>query len=128
MIMKKWIAPVALFVAVAPLAAQDGDVAGVPDIPAAAMPDSPQPMRTYENACGTCHDNRGFGVQVIASRRGTENALLHESNNMPPEVVRAIVRNGFGHMPPMSKIEVSDEELDQIVAMLEEVRVKGLGQ
>ena len=124
--MKKWpmkkIAPVGLLLAaaVAPLAAQD--------IPAAAMPDAPQPMRDYENACGTCHDKGGFGVQVIASRRGADNALLHQSNNMPPEVVRAIVRNGFGHMPPMSKIEVSDEELDRIVAMLEEVRVKGSGK
>jgi hypothetical protein len=36
--------------------------------PAAAPP----PARTYESACGACHQNNGYGVQRLAARLGKD--------------------------------------------------------
>jgi mono/diheme cytochrome c family protein len=74
--------------------------------------------RNYANACGTCHDRGGFGVQVLAARLGAAKSLLHAGTQMPAEAIRVIVRQGLGAMPAMSRLEVSDSELDSIVAYL----------
>lgn len=79
---------------------------------------SPPAPRTYANACATCHANGGFGVRVIADRNGPERALIHEGTPLPAAAIRAIVRNGLGAMPAMSKVEVSDAELEAIIAGL----------
>jgi mono/diheme cytochrome c family protein len=84
---------------------------------------SPPPARTYATACGTCHDNGGYAVRVLADRLGPERALIHRTNRLSPEAIRAIVRNGIGAMPAMSKLEVSDSELEAIVEQLGRARV-----
>jgi hypothetical protein len=66
-------------------------------------------------------------VRVLTDRLGRERALIHERTDLQPDAVRAIVRNGFGAMPAMSKLEVSDSDLATIAASLgkgtaEEVR------
>jgi mono/diheme cytochrome c family protein len=76
------------------------------------------PSRNYANACGTCHDRGGFGVQMLADRLGKAQSLLHSGTRMPAEAIRVIVRQGVGAMPAMSKLEVTDAELDGIVAYL----------
>jgi mono/diheme cytochrome c family protein len=86
--------------------------------PAPTMVASPAPPRNYANACGTCHDRGGFGVQVLADRLGKAQSLLHVGTRMPAEAIRVIVRQGVGAMPAMSKLEVTDAELDGIVAYL----------
>lgn len=97
-------------------------VAPTGDVPAIALPDAPQPPRTYANACATCHDRGGFAVGVLHDRLGPERALIHERNALSPELIRAVVRNGMGHMPAMSRLEVSDAELDSIIAELGRAR------
>jgi cytochrome c5 len=87
--------------------------------------DSPPPPRTYENACATCHDNGGFGVRVIADRSEPERALIHNGTTLPAAAIHAIVRNGLGAMPAMSKVEVSDAELEVIIAQLISSRKSG---
>jgi cytochrome c5 len=37
---------------------------------------------------------------------------------MPPEAIRLVVRRGLGAMPAMSRAEVSDSELEAIIAHL----------
>lgn len=90
---------------------------------AAQSPQKPVPPRTYADACGVCHDNRGYGVQVLADRLGDDGALIHKRNMLEPDMIRMIVRQGLGAMPPMSKLEVSGPELDAIIAYLATARV-----
>jgi len=113
---------------VAGCSSDQGDTAPPPvapqgGVPQVSMPDVPQPARTYENACGTCHHNGGFAVQVLADRLGADAALIHRRNNLDPDTIRTIVRSGMGAMPAMSKLEVSDVELDDIIAYLGKARV-----
>ncbi len=81
--------------------------------------------RDYANACGTCHDRGGFGVRVLSDRRGEARSLIHRTHNLPDAAIRAIVRNGVGAMPAMSRLEVSDEELARIIAGLSAARQTG---
>lgn len=83
----------------------------------------PPPARDYANACGTCHDNGGYAVRVLADRLGPQSALIHRRNTLSPDTIRSVVRNGVGAMPAMSKLEVSDAELDGIIALLGKARM-----
>lgn len=94
-------------------------LAGMGQMPALAdqTPDMPPPRR-FADACATCHENNGFGVQVLAARLGTDRAALRRNPPLPADYVRLVVRNGLGAMPAMSRIEVTDAELDLIIAEL----------
>lgn len=61
--------------------------------------------------CHQCHPGGGTGIGL-----GITNKPL------PDWVVRFQVRNGFGQMPAFSEEEISDEELDGLVAYLDEIR------
>jgi len=50
-------------------------------------------------------------------------APLEERNDLTPELIRAVVRHGLPIMPPLRKTEVSDAELDAVIAHL--TRKKG---
>ena len=79
---------------------------------------TPPPPRTFANACATCHENGGLGVRILSDRLGAERASLRRDPALPAAYVRLVVRNGMGAMPAMSRIEVSDGELDAIIAEL----------
>ena len=83
----------------------------------ATAPDA-APPRIYLSACAPCHADGGFGTRVLADRIGPERAVLHQGTVLPAAAIRAIVRNGMGHMPAMSRVEVNDAELDAIAAYL----------
>jgi hypothetical protein len=55
---------------------------------------------------------------VLADRKGRDRSVLHEGATLPGAAIRAIVRNGLGHMPAMSKVDVSEKELDAIIVYL----------
>ena len=77
---------------------------------------SPPPPRTFANACATCHENAGLGSRILADRLGAEGASLRRSPALPAAYIRLVVRRGLGAMPAVSRIEVSDAELDAIIA------------
>lgn len=79
---------------------------------------NPASPRRYADACGSCHENNGFGVQMLAARLGSERASLRRDLALPDAYIRLVVRNGFGAMPAMSRAEVTDAELDAIIADL----------
>lgn len=90
-----------------------------------AHPTGGEVARDYATACGTCHDNGGFAVRVLSDRLGPDRALITGRRDLTPAAIRAIVRNGFGAMPAMSKLEVSDQELEAIIAELGKARAGG---
>ena len=62
----------------------------------------------YEKVCVTCHGPQGSG--------GLAPALAPMSYDA--DYVLAIVREGFGQMPPISARELSDDEVNQLVEYL----------
>jgi cytochrome c5 len=90
---------------------------------AAAQAAAPGPRaapagRDYAAACGACHENNGYAVQRIGARVGADRARLSRRCDLDAAALRAVVRNGILAMPPMSRAEVSDAELDGIVREL----------
>lgn len=62
----------------------------------------------YAQVCGMCHGERGAGDQGPPLVPGT----------FDPEYVLAVVREGFGQMPPISRRELTDDQVRAIVAYL----------
>lgn len=77
-----------------------------------------EPATGYESRCALCHEDNGFGEQRLRARLGNELAVLSQRQDLTAPFIRTVVRHGFLAMPPMSKVEVPDSELDQIITYL----------
>ncbi len=75
---------------------------------------------TYRAECGYCHLTRGTGTFMLGRRLGEDNALLEQRSDLEADYVRFVVRNGIVSMPPLTRVEVTDAELDRIVEYLTE--------
>lgn len=75
--------------------------------------------RLYGRECAFCHVGRNTGTIMLQKRLppGTP-AQIHERTNLPAAYVRLVVRNGLVNMPPLSRAELSDAELDLIAQWL----------
>lgn len=98
-----------------------GFAAGTP-APAA---DAGNGKRLYDRWCEGCHAPMTplrmpmAGTYVLEQRyKGTVPAVLTERTDLTPEFIRTIVRNGVNVMPGTRKTEISDAELDDLVAWL----------
>jgi mono/diheme cytochrome c family protein len=86
-----------------------------------ASPDTPRGYVEYQNSCSVCHGPMPErpGTRALAAKyKGSLPALLEQRTDLRPEFIRAMVRNGISLMPPFRKTEVSDEQLNAIVAYL----------
>jgi mono/diheme cytochrome c family protein len=72
----------------------------------------------YVEKCSMCHRQMGMGTVILARRMDPKIAILEDRPNLPPAFVSAVVRSGLGNMPPISKGEVSDEQLARIANYL----------
>lgn len=68
--------------------------------------------------CQYCHLAMGPGTLTLARRLGDKNALLANRTDLEPDYVKQVVRHGLNSMPPINRVEVSDQELDAIAAYL----------
>jgi len=90
-----------------------------------APPGSPRGYLEYQNSCSVCHGPMPErpGTRALAAKyQGSLPALLEQRTDLKPEFIRTIVRNGISLMPPFRKTEVTDEQLDAIVAYLTRTR------
>lgn len=108
--------------------AVDG-AAAAPDAPpimwtaTSVMPAGGQPrgFLQFQAACSVCHGAGPAkpGTRALAAKyRGSEPALLEQRQDLAPDLVRTIIRQGITVMPPFRKTELSDADLDAIVAYL----------
>jgi mono/diheme cytochrome c family protein len=75
--------------------------------------------RLYEVRCGMCHvAQMGPGTLTLGRKRGKEHALLTERTDLRADYVKLVVRTGLNSMPALTRVEVTDTELDQIAAYL----------
>ncbi len=77
--------------------------------------------RIFEDKCLYCH---GDGIQkggtfVLQARyQGALPALLSERTNLTPEYIRTVVRTWTNGMAPFRPAEITDAELDTLIAYL----------
>ncbi|MEI9852174.1 MAG: cytochrome c [Sphingomonas sp.] len=77
----------------------------------------------FSNHCGACHLPGSMGTNLLVKQRlaagqPPESALLTARTDLTPDYVKAVVRNGKMAMPRLSRVEVTDSELDAIAAYL----------
>lgn len=84
-------------------------------------PGQPRGLAEFERACAVCHGDGPAkpGTRALHTKYlGKEPALLADRTDLAPDYVRFIVRHGVSVMPPFRKTELSDADLDQVVAYL----------
>jgi mono/diheme cytochrome c family protein len=96
--------------------------------PASRAAQLEQGKRVYDYWCDSCHGS-GLGLpgfdglpgtqQLKIKYRGTNvSPLLVERNDLVPDFVKVIVRQGVSFMPQFRKTEISDADLEALAAYL----------
>jgi mono/diheme cytochrome c family protein len=84
-------------------------------------PETPRGYAEFQNSCAVCHGPMPErpGTRALAAKyKGSLPAMLEDRRDLSPELIRAAVRNGITVMPHFRKTELSDAQLDAIVAYL----------
>ena len=70
----------------------------------------------YARHCGSCHDSGDGhpGTMRLAARGGPGSAVLLERDDLPPALIRDVVRAGAQMMPPFRPSEISDADLEPL--------------
>jgi mono/diheme cytochrome c family protein len=92
-------------------------------LPAAAQ-DQRRAPEVYEKWCTPCHgvgENKPGTISASALYKGSKPAVLADRTDLAPAGIRSVVRKGMYIMPRFRKTEVSDAELDTIIAFLTRV-------
>jgi mono/diheme cytochrome c family protein len=84
--------------------------------------DSPQQLdegnKLFHARCGYCHLAGGTGTIMLGRRLGKDHALLEQRTDLTAAYIKKITRVGLNSMPPHTRIEVPDSELDLIAAYI----------
>jgi mono/diheme cytochrome c family protein len=77
----------------------------------------------FSNRCGACHLAGGMGTNLLTKQRmaageSPENGLLANRKDLTQTYVKVIVRRGKLAMPRLTRVEVTDAELDSIAKYL----------
>jgi len=80
----------------------------------------------FDQWCLGCHGPMpGFGrfppagsYRLQQRYKGTKPAMLEDRADLTPALIRTVVRQGLPIMPPLRKTEVTDEDLDAVIAHL----------
>jgi mono/diheme cytochrome c family protein len=107
--------------AVAPSLADEQETIGWTRHPVQVTSSTPRGYAEYQNSCSVCHGPMPErpGTRALAAKyKGSLPAMLEERRDLSPELIRSVVRNGITVMPHFRKTELSDTQLDAIVAYL----------
>jgi (+)-pinoresinol hydroxylase len=75
----------------------------------------------YKKWCAPCHDPGVIhpGTNALTAKyQGVKSGVLLEWTDLPPPLVRQLVRNGISVMPQFRKTEISDADLDALAKFL----------
>ena len=77
----------------------------------------------FEHSCGYCHLPGGMGSnlltkQMLMMKRPPSDGVLTNRKDLSAAYVKAVVRNGKGAMPPQTRVDLTDAELDVVAAYL----------
>jgi mono/diheme cytochrome c family protein len=81
----------------------------------------------FSNRCGACHLAGGMGTNLLSKERMAlkeppESGLLTNRNDLTRAYVKVVVRRGKLAMPPLTRVDVTDAELDAIARYLAKAR------
>jgi len=114
-----------LLAAAAPAFADNAQTIGWTRKTVVVTADTPRGYVEYQNSCSVCHGPMPErpGTRALAAKyQGSLPAMLEDRTDLQPELIRTVVRNGITVMPHFRKTEVTDAELDAIVAYLTRTR------
>ena len=74
--------------------------------------------KLFHARCGYCHLAGGTGTIMLGRRLGKDRALLDQRTDLSADYVKKITRAGINSMPPHTRIEVPDSELELIAAYI----------
>jgi mono/diheme cytochrome c family protein len=77
----------------------------------------------FSNRCGACHLAGGMGTNLLTKERVAageppQSALLTNRQDLAPSYIKVVVRRGKLAMPPLTRVDVTDAELDAIARYL----------
>lgn len=77
----------------------------------------------FEHQCGACHLPGGMGTNLLTKQRilagePPEKGLLTNRTDLTPDYVRQVVRGGKNAMPPQTRVDITDAELDEVANWL----------
>lgn len=74
----------------------------------------------FDRHCVHCHGagDEMTGTQQLARTRGKDKALLTERDDLPPEYIRMIVRQGLKAMPAFVPSDLTDAQLQALAEYL----------
>lgn len=75
-------------------------------------------QRVFAHRCGMCHREGGTGTFVLARRLGAAQSLLEQRTDLKPEYIRFVVRWGLNNMPRLSRVEVPEADLNELLVYL----------
>lgn len=81
----------------------------------------------FMRKCGICHLAGKTGAQMLERRLGGDSALLHERHDLAGAYISTVVRQGLAGMPPLTRVELPDAELDLVVRYLTRSRLSADG-
>lgn len=116
-----WIVSILALLVIAPARADEPQTIGWTRHTVQVTPTTPRGYAEYQNSCSVCHGPMPErpGTRALAAKyKGSLPAMLEERRDLSPELIRAVVRNGLTVMPHFRKTELSDTQLDAIVAYL----------
>ena len=81
----------------------------------------------FSNKCGACHLAGGMGTnlltkQMLLAKRPPTDGLLENRKDLTPDYVVAVVRGGKMAMPRLTRVDVTDAELEAISTYLGKAR------
>ncbi|MDD3675089.1 c-type cytochrome [Thauera propionica] len=78
--------------------------------------------KTWRLFCEGCHKPgpEAPGTRVLAARLGWDKAPLKGRQDLDPGYVKHVVRHGLIEMAPLRPTDITDEELDALIAYLRE--------
>lgn len=77
----------------------------------------------FEYHCGYCHLAGGMGTNLLTKQqmmagKPPEMGLLANRPDLTADYVRQVVRLGKGAMPPQTRVDITDAELDAVAKYL----------
>lgn len=77
--------------------------------------------RVYRKWCWPCHgpgEGKPGTIASAAHYKGAQPAVLEDRTDLTPAMIKGFVRTGVYVMPRFRKTEITDSELDAVVAYL----------
>ncbi|WP_068074754.1 c-type cytochrome [Novosphingobium lentum] len=77
----------------------------------------------FEVHCGYCHLAGGMGTNLLTKQRMAagqppETALLANRTDLTADYVKSVARMGKNAMPPQTRVDITNPELDAVAAYL----------